>query len=563
MSDLSQISDISEEQYLSDENFELNEEIQMLKQNLTETYITKFFKKKYKLKMHESNSKKSTNISNEEYFKKHEQINEVKYNLFMIMYNRCKINEEYSTIINLQNEFKLRRLTIQECTINNNTIIPGEKRYSFIPKTSNKGKGAISNYEFSCDKDIISIEIKDNVIDNMKINNVSQTIFDEETLISEYKISLPKIENELKERSTQPKSDKGNRKKKPEKLNDIKFAYSSPKKNNEASSYKSNDSLKEFIGKTVYVKKENHLMRYIYLDLYEKEIDGIYTKHNGINLNKDNIISINDLLNSPITYNDNNDLKAHIIFKNFKENKIEANTPFILEIKKNFKLYELMQQIKQDCKILGNIMLNRNNIAIPKYIIGVLCRYSDIRITKEIEALNKMHINSNIKEIDYIEKIIQNNNMNVIICMLKEEKIGNYQLGIEDYKIENEEIKYRVDIGFMHNKIFNKEIDKELLTQIIEENKEKYRSLTAEKTYTYDEYKKIKDDLNDKNEEIAKLRDEKNEEIEKIQNKIAKIQNDKNEEIAKLQEEKNEMMLFLRKLGLMDKFEKIQKDKKG
>ena len=62
-------------------------------------------------------SKNSDNISNKEYFKNHEQIDEVKYNLFMIIHNRCKINEEYSTIINLQNEFKLRRLTIQKCIL--------------------------------------------------------------------------------------------------------------------------------------------------------------------------------------------------------------------------------------------------------------------------------------------------------------------------------------------------------------------------------------------------------------------------------------------------------------
>ena len=38
-------------------------------------------------------SKNSDNISNKEYFKNHEQIDEVKYNLFMIIHNRCKINE--------------------------------------------------------------------------------------------------------------------------------------------------------------------------------------------------------------------------------------------------------------------------------------------------------------------------------------------------------------------------------------------------------------------------------------------------------------------------------------
>lgn len=83
------------------------------------------------------------------------------------------MNEEYSTVINLQNEFKLRRLTNQECTINNN-----------IQKNSNKGKGAISNYEFSFGKDIASIKIKENIIDELIINNPPQTVINEETLIS-------------------------------------------------------------------------------------------------------------------------------------------------------------------------------------------------------------------------------------------------------------------------------------------------------------------------------------------------------------------------------------------
>ena len=57
-------------------------------------------------------------------------------------------------------------------------------------------------------------------------------------------------------------------------------------------------------------------MRYIYLDSYEKEIERIYTKHNGINLNKNNVININNSVNKQIEFNDNNDLRAHIIFNN-------------------------------------------------------------------------------------------------------------------------------------------------------------------------------------------------------------------------------------------------------
>ena len=270
-------------------------------------------------------------------------------------------------------------------------------------------------------------------------------------------------------------------------------------------------------------------MRYIYLDSYDKEIDGVYTKHNGINLNEDNIIDINDLINKEIKFNDNNDLKAHIIFKNFQGNKIAPNTPFILEIKKNFKLYELMQQIKQNCKILGKLKLNTDNISIPKYIIGVLCKYSDIGIRKEMESLNKKKYNSNIEEINHIKKIIENNNINVIVCMLKDEKICNYNIGLEDYKIKEEDIKYRVDIKYMYSKIYNKDIDEKLFSQIIEENKKKFISITAEKIFTYDDYKKLKDA--------------------------------KDEEIAKIQNDIEQMKIFIKEYGLLDEYEKRKKDK--
>ena len=532
MSDFSQISDMSEDPYLSDENIAFNQEIQTLKQNLAETYITKFFRKKYILKMQGSKSKNSANLSNKEYFKKYEQIDEVKYNFFMILQNRCKINEEYSSIINPQNEFKLRRLAIQKCTIKNNLIIPQQKQYSFIPMLSNKGKGEISSYEFPFDKDIISIEIKRNSISKLIINNIVKEVKDEETFLSKKQCSLPKIEINLKERASHPKSDKGKQKNKTEKLNaDIKVFSQN---NDEISSFKSNDSLTEFLGKTVYVEEGDSIIRYIYRDSYNKEIDGIYTKHNGINLNTEDIIDFNDLIDKQFVYNDNNDLKAHIIFKNFKEDKIKEDEPFLLEIKKNFKLYELMQQIKQDSKILGNIHLKTDNIAIPKYIIGVLCQYSEIGIVKEIEALNSDHINYDIKEINHIKNILEENDINVVVCMINGEKIGNYPLGEEDYKIKDEDIKYRVDISFMYKKIFNQEIDKELLSQIIEENKQKYRSITAEKEYTYDEYKKIKDEKNT-------LQDEKN----------------------ALQKENNELIDFLKQSGLMEEYEKRRKNKDG
>ena len=67
-------------------------------------------------------------------------------------------------------------------------------------------------------------------------------------------------------------------------------------------------------------------------------------------------------------------------------------------------------------------------------------------------------IDSDIKEIDHIKKLI------IVIYMIKDEKIGNYPLDKEDYNIEGEDLKYRVDISYMHMKIYGKEIKNELLS---------------------------------------------------------------------------------------------------
>ena len=95
--------------------------------------------------------------------------------------------------------------------------------------------------------------------------------------------------------------------------------------------------------------------------------------------------------------------------------------------------------------------------------------------------------------------------MNVVICMIKDGKIGNYLLDKEDYKNESEELKYRVDLSYMHRQVYGKEIEKELLDDIIKENKEKYRSITAEKTYSFDYVQNLKEQLKTAMQTIASL----------------------------------------------------------
>ena len=53
---------------------------------------------------------------------------------------------------------------------------------------------------------------------------------------------------------------------------------------------------------------------------------------------------LDDLL---LNYKNQNDIKSHIIYKNFDELYINVNTPFIIEVKKSLNsLISLLNQIK-------------------------------------------------------------------------------------------------------------------------------------------------------------------------------------------------------------------------
>ena len=94
-----------------------------------------------------------------------------------------------------------------------------------------------------------------------------------------------------------------------------------------------------------------------------------------------------------------------------------------------------MEQIILDYKILGNLKLMTDNIPIPKYIMGLLCKYSDIGITKEIEALNNNHINSNIEEINYIKKIIESEKDKMLAFLKEFGLMEKYEKNKKDKKV--------------------------------------------------------------------------------------------------------------------------------
>ena len=299
----------------------------------------------------------------------------------------------------------------------------------------------------------------------------------------------------------------------------------------------SNDSMKEVLGDTIYIKKdENTYTRYIYTNQYTKEVDGIYTKHKEIDLNINKEIALNDLQKG-IVYKNDNDLKIHIIYKNFVGEKIKKDRPFILEIKKNFKLVEILEQIALDSKILDNIKIKTDNISPPRFIIGVLCNYSKIGIEKEMEQLNQIYINNpNETKLEHLINVIKDCKINVIVGIIQNQKINDYRLDIEDYIIKDADNNsaMRVDIKYMYRKICNEELDVQKFNDIIAKNKNKYKSLTFEKKIGYiqhqkkimeinEQYEKEKEKLQEENKKLQKMLEDEKKKREELEEKIKKL----------------------------------------
>lgn len=213
-----------------------------------------------------------------------------------------------------------------------------------------------------------------------------------------------------------------------------------------------------------------------------------------------------------------------------------ANEPIILEIKSSFSLYDIMNQIKQNIKILSNTSKNLVNIVLPKYIIGILCDYNFKSAEREKNKLNFLYFNDNNDtkktELEHILDIIDKNKINVVICFVKKE-IEGYSLAQEDYNIPGEKLKYRVELKYMYKKIFNKEINEELLKNFQEEIE--YHSIRFEKKFN----------LNFNYEEYSKL-SSYGENPENIKKKIITLKEDY-ETLKKNYEEENKRKLILQK----------------
>ena len=117
--------------------YEDSEEIEYIKHNLIEPDIIRFNKNNlYKMrsnsKINNENIIRSDDISDKTYYKSHEQINVVKYNIIMKIFNECILDETmYSSVIRAKDiTFNLRRLVVQKFNI---SIHEAEKKF-FVEK---------------------------------------------------------------------------------------------------------------------------------------------------------------------------------------------------------------------------------------------------------------------------------------------------------------------------------------------------------------------------------------------------------------------------------------------
>ena len=404
-----------------------------------------------------------------------------KYNMFMILYNECEFPIEdhfkFNKFFDYEKKLSARKLTIQYCEEANTKLSEIKKQYYYIPITD--------EILFHHNNEIIII-FKERINQN-KITTLS--IFDK----SEYndKIKLfekSKKKEEFKFESKYEVLSESEFKEKFEKEYEAEFIYlqkhkyytSNSGQSSQQHRVKTDNSENEVNGERFYIIGDKKIKRFIFINSYKKSLDGFYSRHKDINLGIDE--EVNNFDDNLFNYNINNDLKAHILFKNFKGNIIPKDKPIILEIKKNFKIYDLLTQIKQISKMANNFyeIDGIKNSDFPEYIIGIMCNNHE-GLTKHSNIMKIYETYKNISLLQHDIDIINRNNIKVIICAIKDEKILGYDLSKPDYDIEGSNAKYEVDLFYLSQKIFPNENKKELLNNIFEEYKYKYDGLISEK----------------------------------------------------------------------------------
>ena len=485
----------------------------------------------------------------------------------MILYNECDYDDEFREFIQKKKNkdyVKAKRLIIQNYQISGDLISFGKKNYCFIPQFS-KSKDIIFTYY----DQKIKLENNKNIYKMVGIDKICTE--------KEFKKMNPKVLNfnQEKDKLKKAKSQSNNKNSNKSDINsnDKKYKINSDNKSNETQNDKNkalsqiipeeNENLSkisetsdnEINGHKFYDKNN----RYIFNADYSKEIDGIFSKHKKIKLNKEGKLdllgSLEYLLefikNQNEQFDINNDIRCNLIYKNFDEEEIPKNEPFFLEVKTSMaELTDLLRQIKEISKVVNNAKEK-----LPKYVIGIICKFDQNQIEFQQKELGKKY-RQNEKDtfFEYIMKIIDANKINVLIGAIKDEKVFEYPLGIDDFLIEGERLKKRIDINFMNTKICTgKEVSEDILKEICK--KYPYKSLNYYPV-SYNNYMVIHQKYNMLNIEYKTIEEENKtikEEIKTITEENQEIKKE-NEKMKQKMKEFEEM-----KKGYEEELEKLKK----
>ena len=445
-------------------------------------------KKNILIKMSESkknfdNKSKSTYSKNQSSNPDKEEISELKYSLYLGLFRDCVPATEKCAKIMKKRDLIGHRVIIQPIEIREEQKHFLQKKYIFIPPTEEtelyfkidennslkitKGEnvtmqlGKGFGVDFKKEKDLKKLDEKTgpdiaNIIVMKTNNKISENNKNQQNEIKKNEGS-ENINTEIETRSEQSISIKSM------KTNESRLSKF------DTSSEKELDQGELFFEE---IEKGTKYIRYSYFDDFKKEIDGIYYSHSGIKLEKgkkelklDEYKSYEDFVNKYNEADKNNDLHGYIIMKNFEEEIIDENTPFIIEIKRGFELIRLIKQIKKSAKYVNN--LQNFDDQLPKYIIGIICSFSNKNnvmyqlgeLNKKYDGTNNEHKSSQINFLTHITKIITGENINFVVAVIKDGIINGYDLKKNDYDInyDNKNNK-RVDLMHMYKTINN--IDK-------------------------------------------------------------------------------------------------------
>ena len=486
------------------------------------------------------------------------EVSEIKYNLFLGFSKECKpASDKYNNIIS-ENELKGQRLIIQDIEISENQIYFKPKKFVFIPEKINpefplennekiiisdegnkkimklNDKKLLSSEEFTL-KGIIEEELQKIKDANSKNNEISSNISGKTDSLNFNNSEIDKNNEKKDDKSTSKKNE-----------NLLKFK-SNPSSIYETSS-KGNDSseIEGNVGFVFYneIEKDKKFTKYSYKKDYFKEVDGVYCEHDEIKLNAKELefdleTNYDKIINK---YNIDNDLKAHILIKNFNEDSIPKNAPFFLEIKSGFSLTVILKQIKKASKFINNIKKYNGNL--PKYIIGILCSLNKKSLKKNIRILKSIYKGSDTKEAsekisvyEHINRIINKNNIKFVIAVIKNGYINEWNLLKDDYEIlpfkrVNLKVMFKglnsLDLSIDLNKLDKKDEIKKKIKEMKRTFENIYKSINLKKGSDLTKYEEIQmeNKIKEKDNEI----NAKNNEIEKKDIKIKEL-NEKNSKI--------------------------------